>query len=75
MTKQTLLSKTIEQLQQLPERQLKEVADFTEFLLSKKENYLLNKGIQMLIAESKAFEFLREEEELYSVEDLKEKYV
>lgn len=74
MTKQALLNKTIERLQQLPEHQLREVADFTEFLLSRKENYTLNEGIQLLVAEAEAFEFLKDEEDIYSVNDLKERY-
>ncbi len=38
------------------------------------EEYQLTQGIQELTAGSKAFDFLNDEEELYSVSDLKEIY-
>ncbi|MBI3599252.1 MAG: hypothetical protein HY097_01225, partial [Nitrospinae bacterium] len=51
-----------------------EVADFTEYLYQKYEEYIFNRGIRKLASESKSFEFLKEEEDLYTVNDLKEKY-
>jgi hypothetical protein len=43
-------------------------------LYQKYEDYILNKGIQKLISQSRSFEFLKEEEDLYTLEDLKERY-
>jgi hypothetical protein len=38
------------------------------------EEEYLQKGIQYLIENSEAFSFLRDEEELYTLDDLKEKF-
>ena len=74
MTRQVLIQKTLENISKLPDQKLKEVSDFAEFLLSKLEDQLLTEGIQKLAGDSKAFQFLNEEEELYTEADLKEKY-
>ena len=74
MSRQELIQYTIEHIQKLPEEKIKEVSDFTEFLLSKIEDKILNEGIQQLVARSKSYNFLEQEEELYTVNDLKEKY-
>jgi hypothetical protein len=74
MKRETLIKKTIDNLSKLPDNKLKEVSDFTEFLLKKIENQIITEGIQKLTSDSKAFSFLEDDEELYSVKDLKEKY-
>lgn len=42
--------------------------------MNKIENQVITEGIQKLVTDSKAFKFLEEEEDLYSVNDLKERY-
>jgi hypothetical protein len=74
MTREALIKKTIHNLTKLPDQKLKEVSDFTEFLLNRIENQLMTEGIQKLLTDSKAFKFLEEEEDLYSIADLKERY-
>ena len=74
MTRQLLIKKTIDHLSKLPDQRVKEVCDFAEFLLSKIDDALLNKGIRKLTTDAKSFQFLEEEEELYSIKDLKEIY-
>ncbi len=74
MTRETLIKKTIDNLTKLPDQKIKEVSDFAEFLLNRIENQLMTEGIQKLVLDSEAFRFLEEEEDLYSVNDLKEKY-
>lgn len=74
MTREKLIEKTIDRLSKLPDKKLKEVSDFAEFLLSKIEDRNLTKGIQQVASESKSFKFLEDEEDLYSTSDLKEKY-
>jgi hypothetical protein len=74
MTRETLIKKTIDNLTRLPDQYLKEVSDFAEFLLNKIENQILTEGIQKLISDSQGFSFLEEEEDIYTAEDLKEKY-
>ncbi len=74
MTREKLIEKTIDRLSKLPDQKLKEVSDFTEFLLSKIEDRYLTEGIQKLAANSKSFKFLDDEDDIYSVSDLKEPY-
>ncbi|WP_138480648.1 DUF2281 domain-containing protein [Dyadobacter bucti] len=74
MTKQAIIERTIEAIRQLPEDKAEEISDFADFLRKRYEENQLSQGIQKLAAESAAFEFLNNEEELYSVEDLKVVY-
>ena len=74
MTREKLIKATIDRLSKLPVENLKEVSDFTEFLLKKIEEKQLTVGIQQLAANSGSFKFLEDEEDLYSVSDLKEVY-
>lgn len=74
MTKGHLIDKTIDYLKNLPDDKVIEVADFTEYLYQKLEECVPNKGIQELISKSKSFEFLNDEEDLYTLDDLKERY-
>ncbi|MFV0592829.1 MAG: hypothetical protein ACK5M7_15705 [Draconibacterium sp.] len=68
------IKNTIQKLNRLPDEKLPEVEDFIDFLLTKIDDALLTEEIQKLTSESKTFEYLAHEENLYSVEDLKEKY-
>jgi hypothetical protein len=61
-------------MKQLPDEKIKEVNDFVEFLLQRREEYALTEGIKQVAAQSKSFEFLEEEDDIYTVNDLKEKY-
>ncbi|MEQ6120170.1 hypothetical protein [Reichenbachiella sp. MALMAid0571] len=74
MTREVLIKKTIDNLAKLPDQKLKEVSDFAEFLLNRIENQLLTEGIQKLVSDSKTYKFLEREEDLYTVNDLKERY-
>lgn len=74
MTREILIKKTIDNISKLPDQKIKEVSDFAEFLINRIENQLMTEGIQKIVSESKTYQFLEEEEELYSVEDLKVKY-
>ena len=74
MTREILIKKTIDNISKLTDQKIKEVSDFAEFLINRIENQLMTEGIQKIVSESKTYQFLEEEEELYSVEDLKVKY-
>ena len=74
MSRDTLIKITLDNLSKLPDQKIREVADFAEFLLSKSEDLLLVEGIQKLANESKSFDFLKDEEDLYTLADLKEIY-
>lgn len=75
MSRQALIKNTIKKIEQLPDIKIKEVEDFAEFLLSKVDDKILVEGIQKLASDSKTFEFLKDEEDIYTVNDVKEKYV
>lgn len=74
MSKEEVIEKTLAALKKMPVEKGAEVADFAEFMLTKLEDGNLQKGMEMIMEESKAFDFLRDEEDIYSVDDLIEKY-
>ena len=61
-------------LSKLPQDKVREVSDFADYIFKKYDEDILRKGIEMLVSNSKTYNFLKDEEDLYSVEDLKEKY-
>ena len=74
MTRQTIIKRTIEVINQLPQEKAVEISDFAEFLIKKYEEQMMVAGIMQLSSESKVFNFLAEEEDIYSLADLKEKF-
>jgi len=74
MTKEAIIEKTVKTLNILPSEKAEEIADFADFILKKYEEYILQKGMYKLAEDSEAFNFLNEEEVLYSVKDIKKKY-
>jgi hypothetical protein len=74
MTKQAIIEKTLKALNQPPDEKAREVFDFADFIVKRHEEALLNKGIQLLTADTSSFSFLNEEEEIYSLSNLKKIY-
>ncbi len=74
MTREVLINKTVETLSKLPREKIEAVSDFADYISQKYEEEILQKGIQKLVSESKAFAFLKDEEDLYTIEDLEEKF-
>jgi hypothetical protein len=74
MERKELIENTFNKISQLPDLKIKEIHDFAEFLLMKIDDQILQQGIQELASSSSAFSYLNEEEDLYSVNDLKERY-
>ena len=74
MDRKVLIGNIICKINLLPDIKIMEVNDFADFLLSKIADKITLEGIQKLTSDSKAFDFLKDEENLYSVNDLKEKY-
>ena len=68
-----VMQDTIETLSKLPLEKVSEVADFAEFILKKHEEEVLQNGIQQLVSGSETFAFLKDDDDLYSIEDLKVK--
>ena len=74
MTRQTIIERTIQAISRLPEVKAQEISDFADFISKRYEEQLLTQGIQKLTADGQACDFLSEDEELYSMVDLKETY-
>jgi len=74
MTRQAIIERTIKALNQLPEDKAEEISDFVDFVSKRYEEQQLVQGIQSLTSNSAAFQFLNDEEEIYSVADLKQVY-
>ncbi|HEY8783369.1 MAG TPA: hypothetical protein VIM16_17210 [Mucilaginibacter sp.] len=75
MTKDTVIEKTIKILNLLPKEKLVEVAGFADFIFKKHKEHTMQNGIERLIEEgSQALQFLNDDEYLYTIEDIKEKY-
>lgn len=73
MTRQAIIDRTVEVINQLPNEKASEISDFADFLLKKHEELLINQNIQKLVSEGAVFSFLNDEEDLYTLSDLKEK--
>lgn len=74
MSREELIKSTIEKLNQLSDTRIQEVSDYVSFLASRIDDKIISEGIKTLTSNSKSYEFLHDEEELYQVNDLKEKY-
>lgn len=74
MTRQAIIEKTIQAINQLPEDKAAEISTFAEFIMKQYEEHILTQGIQKMAASSAAFDFLNDEEDLYNESDLKERY-
>jgi hypothetical protein len=74
MARRLIIERTVNAINQLPEEKAVEISDFAEFIIKRFEEQRLTEGIQNLITTSQSFSFLAEEEEIYSIADLKEVY-
>ena len=74
MSRNELIEKTTTYVQMLHEDQMKEVLNFAEYLLYEQEEREIQEGIKILASQSKSFSFLEQEEEIYTKEDLIERY-
>ena len=74
MSKQELIDKTIAALRKLPADKIAEVSDFTDFILQKSEDKQIVSDIEQLSAQSKSYKFLEEEEDIYTLNDVKAPY-
>ena len=74
MDKLTIIEKTVNIINKLPDQKAEEISDFAYFILKKYEEDLLNTNISELINQSKSYDFLMEDEVVYTVSDSKFKY-
>lgn len=74
MTKQAIIQQTVKAINQLPEDKAEEIFAFADFVMKRYEQQQLTEGIKRLAANSQTFNFLNDEEDLYSESDLKETF-
>ena len=74
MSREELINETVEKLKQLSDSRIQEVSDYVSFLASKIDDKIILEGIKKVASNSESYEFLHNEEELYQVSDIKEKY-
>ena len=74
MTRESLINQTLQIISKLPQDKVNEIVDFANFLLKKHDEEILQKGIHRLVENGKTYEFLKNEEDLYTLNDLKERY-
>ncbi len=74
MSRRQLVEQVMQTINQLPDDKVNEVVDFASFMLKRHEEAILQKGIEQLVTSSEVFAFLHEEEDLYTLDDLKERY-
>jgi len=74
MTRQAIIERTIKAINQLPEDKAEEISDFADYVIKKFEDNRINESIQQYASKSQAFDFLNDDEDLYSSNDLREKY-
>lgn len=74
MTRQLIIERTVKAINQLPEDKAEEISDFADFVAKRYDEHQLTEGIQQLISDSKSFEFLKYDGDLYTIADLKEVY-
>jgi len=74
MLRQELIQRTVNYLEALPDDKLVEIKEFVEALYQKHEENILREGVIQLNSQSKSFKFLENEEDLYTLDDIKETY-
>lgn len=74
MTRHALIERTLKTINHLPTEKIEEISTYAEFILKRHEEKNLFKGIQKLNTQSTSFDFLNEEEEIYSIADLKSQF-
>ncbi len=75
MDKEILIQRSVKSLRKLSEQRISEVADFIDFISEKYSNECdLQSNITKMVEDSNSFEFLKDEEDLYTESDLKERY-
>jgi hypothetical protein len=74
MTHQEIIERTVQAINLLPNERAEEISDFADFITKKYEEQLITAGIQQFVVESNTFSFLKEEDDLYTLGDLKVLY-
>jgi len=74
MEREVLVKKMLGNIKKLPTPRIREVNDFMEFIIQKTDDVLITEGLQKLSLSGQTYDFLNDEPELYSINDLKVKF-
>jgi hypothetical protein len=74
MTREAIIQRTTDVLSALPVDKIEEVSDFADYVLKRYDDRSLQQEMHALIEQSDTFNFVKEDEEIYSISDLKERY-
>jgi hypothetical protein len=74
MTKQQIISETVEILNKLPDNKAEEIRNMLINYFNEKNNEIFEKGFSKLINDSESYNFLNEEPDLYTEKDLIVRY-
>lgn len=75
MTKQAIIERTLKAINLLPEDKAEEISNFADFIFKQYEESQITEGIQTLVSIDKAYDFLEEDEDLYTLDDFKGIYL
>jgi len=74
MEREVLMRKAVHNIGQLPTIRVQEVNNLIEYLLHKTENDVITEGLQQMSFSGHVYDFLNNEPDIYSVNDLKVKF-
>ena len=74
MTKQQIISETVDILNKLPLEKAEEIRNLIFEYYEKKDEEIFEKGFEKLINESESYSFLNDDEDLYTIDDLIKRY-
>ena len=72
---EALMQGTISKIERLPATHVREVNDFVEFIVRRADDAMITEGLQQLTSCGNTCDFMYGEPELYTVNDLKVRYV
>jgi hypothetical protein len=75
MEREILMEKMIGQIERLSIARILQINDFIEFIARQSEDAMITEGLQELSSYGNVYDFLDNEPEIYSVDDLKIKFV
>lgn len=74
MSKKEIIEKIINAINQLPQVKAEEISNFTDYIYNQYEVELLRAGMVVLTDESNSFEFIKNEDDVYTLADVKKIY-
>lgn len=74
IAKEKIIERTLYAINHLPDSMANEISLYAESLLKKNEENTISQGIQEITSSDSSFAFLNQEEDLYTINDLKEVY-